>query len=44
MTEKGKLTDDPAWKNLQDYFASMGSQLNMRNLFEQDKERFKKYR
>ena len=44
MTAKGKLTDDLAWKGLQDYFVSHGTKLNMRKLFEEDGERFSKYR
>lgn len=44
MQSKAKLTEDLAWKALQDYYASTSSKLIMKNMFEQDSNRFSKYR
>lgn len=44
MSAKPKLTEDAAWKNLQDYFASNGPKLNIRSMFDEDKERFTRFR
>ena len=38
------LTDEPAYKNLQQYYDSNGSKLNILQMFKEDAERFKKYR
>jgi len=44
MLAKCKLTEDQAWKSLQDYYASTSSKLIMRNMFNEDIDRFSNYR
>ena len=44
MQAKSKLTEDQAWKSLQDYYATTSSKLIMRNMFAEDVDRFTKYR
>jgi hypothetical protein len=46
LSTRGKewLTDEPAWKELQNYYASNGSKLNMREMFQNDPDRFNRYR
>lgn len=43
MQAKCKLTEDQAWKSLQDYYASTSSKLIMRNMFNEDIDRFSNY-
>lgn len=38
------LTEDPAYMNLLKYFQEKGRDLNMNQLFQEDPDRFKKYR
>jgi hypothetical protein len=37
------LTDEPSWKDLQNYYATMGSKLNMLEMFRADRDRFERY-
>lgn len=41
---KPQLTTEPAWQKVQQYFNANGPKLNIKNLFEQDPERFSKFR
>lgn len=38
------LTSDPNFQNLEKWFKSNAANLNMRKMFEADKDRFKKFR
>ena len=44
MEGKAFLTEEAAYKNLQQYYNSNGSKLNILQMFQQDEDRFKKYR
>lgn len=43
MAQKARLTDESAWKQLDDYFNTTGSKINIANLFQQDASRFNKF-
>lgn len=43
MEGKAFLTEEAAYKNLQQYYDSNGSKLNILQMFQQDADRFKKY-
>lgn len=38
------LTNDPNYKKLEQWYKSNGATLNMRQMFDQDKDRFSKFR
>jgi hypothetical protein len=38
------LTEETTWSQLNSLYENKGSKLNMRSLFEQDKDRFTKFR
>lgn len=38
------LTDEPIYQQLKKYFNDYGTKLNLKELFQSDKERFKKFR
>ena len=38
------LTEEPAWKALQEYYDQNGSKINMAQMFKEDSSRFQKYR
>ena len=38
------LTEEPAWKALQEYYDQNGSKINMAQMFKEDGSRFQKYR
>lgn len=44
MEGKAYLTDEPAYKALQQFYSSNGAKLNILQMFKEDPERFKKYR
>lgn len=44
MEQKAKLTEESTWKQLDDYFNSTGSKINIANLFQQNANRFEKFR
>lgn len=44
MAGKGYLTEEAAYKNLQDYYNANGKKINIPQLFKEDPERFNKYR
>lgn len=44
MAKLGGLRDDPAFKALQDHYDKVGSKMHMRKLFDEDPERFDKFR
>lgn len=44
MEGKGKLSDDSAFKALQDFYNKNGSKFNIPQLFKEDPDRFKKFR
>lgn len=44
MEGKGFLTDEAAYKNLQQYYNTNGAKLNILKMFKEDPDRFKKYR
>lgn len=44
MEGKAFLTEEAAYKNLQDYYNKNGSKLVINQLFKEDPDRFKKYR
>lgn len=44
MEGKAFLTEEAAYKNLQDYYNKNGSKLVLNQLFKEDPNRFKKYR
>lgn len=39
-----KLTSDEAWKQLEEYFFGTGSRIKIPDLFQQDTQRFEKFR
>lgn len=43
MEQKARLTDESVWKQLDDYFNTTGSKINIANLFQQDANRFNKF-
>ncbi|XP_063990802.1 glucose-6-phosphate isomerase [Diachasmimorpha longicaudata] len=43
METKVKLTEEKAWKELDEYFNNAGSKINIANLFQQDSGRFEKF-
>lgn len=43
METKVKLTEEKAWKELDEYFNNVGSKINIANLFQQDSGRFEKF-
>ena len=44
MDGKGPLTQDDAYKKLQELFNASGKSINLKELFAADKERFAKFR
>jgi len=44
MKPKMDLLTEPAWKQLQQYFDSNGSKINIYDMFQQDSKRFEKFR
>ena len=44
MEGKSFLTEDIAYQNLLKYFQEKGNKLNMNQLFQEDPDRFKKYK
>lgn len=44
MEPKVKLTEEQAWKQLEEYFNKTGSKINIPNLFQQDPGRFENFR
>lgn len=44
MKSKANLLTEPAWNELQQYFDSNGSKINIYNMFQQDPKRFEKFR
>lgn len=44
MAAKPLLTTEPAWQKIQQYFNENGGKINIKNLFEQDADRFNKFR
>ncbi|GAB1868649.1 Glucose-6-phosphate isomerase [Camponotus japonicus] len=43
MKSKADLLTEPAWNELQQYFDSNGSKINIYNMFQQDPKRFEKF-
>ncbi|XP_011305239.1 glucose-6-phosphate isomerase [Fopius arisanus] len=43
MEPKGKLTEESAWKELEEYFNNTGSKINIADLFQQQPGRFEKF-
>ncbi|XP_075238096.1 glucose-6-phosphate isomerase [Lycorma delicatula] len=43
MDGKPKLTEDPTWQKLKDYYDKNGSKINIMELFATDPDRFEKY-
>lgn len=43
-TKRAPLPEEAVWKELQSYFDSEGSQLNMMKMFQDDATRFDKFR
>ena len=44
MEGRGSLTEDSAFKALQDYYNKNGSKFDISKMFKEDSERFKKFR
>ena len=44
MDGKGSLSDDVAFKALQDYYNKNGDKLNIPQMFKEDADRFQKFR
>lgn len=44
MDLKQKLTEENSWKQLEEYFFGTGSKIKISDLFQQDIERFNKFR
>jgi len=44
MEPKMDLLTEPAWNQLQQYFDSNGSKINIYDMFRQDPKRFEKFR
>ena len=44
MDGRGKLTEDPAYLKLKEYFDKNGDKINIAKLFAGDADRFKKFR
>lgn len=44
MEPKVNLLEDPVYKKLKDYYAANNEKINIYQLFQQDPDRFKKFR